>query len=88
MIFLGDCDKLPASWTYLKTTAELPVNSGTTVKVQCEPGLNMFTGDAEIVCEYGEKFTYIKQPKCIIGMFDMNSYSLKMFFLHFDHIFF
>ena len=65
--FSDQCSTLPDIFD-LKTSASLPVDHGTSVKVDCIPGYNL-SGSSLITCNKDVNWWYEQTPYCVLGGF-------------------
>ena len=60
-LIFSDCTALPADIPNLKTSTELPVQSGTRVEVGCEDGY-ILLGNNVIICKTDKDWEYAGNP--------------------------
>ena len=62
------CTRLPETWIRVKTEAEFPVDTGTTITVSCQEGY-INTGSKIVTCNtyLYQDFQYDTEPNCLYG---------------------
>ncbi|KAL5250368.1 hypothetical protein ACHWQZ_G016193 [Mnemiopsis leidyi] len=68
----GSCTGINSNWARsLRTTAQFPVKTGTTVEVECFYTEAINEGSNVITCISGEDYDFIKEPTCMIAGWEL-----------------
>ena len=60
----SDCDKIPTTWTNMKTQPELSVSAGTKLTIKCSKRYAIKSGDKVVTCNGGSNYIFTEKPVC------------------------